>query len=144
MSAGINRLLVEVPEMSLRNSLLSCVVALSVCAFADRFAPQAEPTGTIAFSVSDAQAPLSGSLTLSGLDHEGRRIVLEPRDGRIARVPAGLYSVEFAPGAPDARFASAALAPRVIAVAPERVTSLRVQTVLADASDARLAALETK
>lgn len=130
--------------MSFRSLFVSCVVVLSSCAFVDQFVPRRAAQGTIAFGVSDARAPLSGTITLRGLDRTGgTRIVLQPSEGRIARVPAGIYSVQWSPAAAlETEPVHAAPVPGVIVVAPERVTTLRVRSEVSAADDARLAAVE--
>jgi hypothetical protein len=125
--------------MSLRLSLVSLVASLSFVAFAN-MAPQGAAQGTVAIDLRDA----NGTLTLSGLDSaESERITLKAGESRIARVPAGLYSLEFTPDVTaEPGSVQVEAGPQVIVVAAERVTTVQIESGLADADSERMASVE--
>jgi hypothetical protein len=125
--------------MSLRLSLVSLVASLSFVAFAN-MAPQGAAQGTVAIDLRDA----NGSVTLSGLDSaNGERINLKAGESRIARVPAGVYSLEFTPDVmAEPGSVQVEAGPQVIVVAAERVTTVQIESGLADVDSERMASVE--
>jgi hypothetical protein len=126
--------------MSLRLSLVSLFTSLSLAALACNVEPQGAGQGTVAISLLDAD----GTVTLRGLDSaSSEHIALEAGESRIARLPAGLYSVEFTPElTDDPELIQIGSGPQVIVVAAEGVTTLHVDAELRDASSTRMASIE--
>jgi hypothetical protein len=133
--------------MSLRIVLASSLIAVSSFAFAQHVAPRDEPQGTIAvtgFDALSAVAPAaSGELVLRSLQGgDGARVELEPSAVGIARVPGGLYSVQWVRSLTGGAEPAPLDPPHVIVVAPGRVTSLRLRLEPLLEGDARLASVE--
>jgi hypothetical protein len=126
--------------MSLRLSLVSLVASLSLAAFACNTEPQRADQGTVAIDLFDAD----GSVTLSGLDSAvSERITLKAGESRVAHLPAGLYSVEFTPDVlAEPGSVQLGTGPQVIVVAAERVTTVQIESELADADSTRMASIE--
>lgn len=126
--------------MSLRLSLVSLVASLSLAGFACNLEPHAAGQGVVAIDLYDAD----GSVMLNALDsakHE--HITLKAGESRVARVPAGLYSVEFLPNvSEDPSAVQAGSGPQVIVVAAERVTTLHIESERAEADTTRMASIE--
>lgn len=125
--------------MSLRLSLVSLVTSLSLAAFACNTEPDAQVQGTVAISLLDAD----GQVTLNGLDSaNSEHITLKAGESRLARLPAGLYSVEFTPEVVDEPTrVQLGAGPEVIVVVAERVTTLKIDSDFADAG-VRMASIE--
>lgn len=113
-----------------RLSLTWLFAALAFSASACNTEPQENGQGTVAITLLDAD----GNVTLNGLDSaSSERITLKAGEVRMARLPAGLYSVEFTPDFTDEPGpAQIGSGPEVIVVAAERVTTLQIDSDFAD------------
>jgi hypothetical protein len=110
--------------MSLRSSLVSLVAILAGCALACRGAPKGFELGTVAIDLFGAD----GTVSLHSLDHgSSEQIALRAGETRMARVPAGAYSVELVGGASRERGSARSRSARaVIVVEPGQVTAVRL------------------
>jgi hypothetical protein len=105
--------------------------------------PEAASEGTVVVDLFGGDAAQSGGITLNRLDREGSAyIALEDGAARLARVPAGIYSVEFMPDGEEPSAPSAARPPPVIVVAPARVTTLHVRAESVAPLAERVASIE--
>jgi hypothetical protein len=125
--------------MTSRLSFAGLITALALSASACNTGPQEGGEGTVAITLLDAD----GILTLNGLDSANtEHIALKAGEGRIARLPAGLYSVEFTPDVTeDPGMGQLGWGPELIVIAAERVTSLQIDSDFA-ADGRRMAAIE--
>lgn len=116
--------------MTLRLSHIALVAALALAVSACNTEPQAPGQGTVAVNLLDAD----GTITLNGLDSDtSEHITLKAGESRIARLPAGLYSVDFTPDiADESGAASLGTGPELIVVVAERVTTLEVDSDFSD------------
>ncbi|MET0409916.1 MAG: hypothetical protein ABW217_01405 [Polyangiaceae bacterium] len=112
--------------MTSRLSFAWLIAGLACSASACNTAPQEGGEGTVAITLLDAD----GILTLAGLDSANtEHIVLKAGEGRIARLPAGLYSVEFTPDVTDEPgMGQLGSGPELIVIAADRVTSLQIDS----------------
>ena len=116
--------------MTYRLSFAWLIAALALSASACNTEPQEPGQGTVAITLLDAD----GNVTLNGLDSANtERITLKAGESRMARLPAGLYSIEFTPDFTDEPGAAQiGSGPEVIVIAAERVTTLQIDSDFAD------------
>jgi hypothetical protein len=109
--------------MSIRSSMVSLVAILAGCALACCGAPKGFELGTVAIDLSGAD----GTVNLYSLEHgSSEQVALRAGETRLARVPAGAYSVELVPGTSTERVSEpASIVRAVIIVASGQVTALR-------------------
>jgi hypothetical protein len=125
--------------MTSRLSFAWLVAALALCVSACNAEPQESGEGTVAITLLDAD----GKVTLNGLDSANtEHVTLKAGESRFARLPAGLYSVEFTPEVTDEPgMDQLASGPELIVVGAERVTTLQIDSDFA-ADGTRMATIE--